>query len=418
MSVDRDLPPTCRVAVVGGGAAGFFAAIACAGAGGGPVVLLEKSSQLLAKVKISGGGRCNVTHACFDPATLVTRYPRGGRELRGPFHHFQPVDTVEWFESRGVKLKTEADGRMFPVTDRSQTIIQCLLDAASASGVEIFTRTGLVGGERFAPGFRLTLDGNRTLQADKLILASGGPRAATGGPAVAAALGHTLSEPVPSLFTFHVEDERLKGLAGLSVETARVQVLGAGFDETGPVLITHWGLSGPAILRLSAWGARWMHGCDYDFTIRINWCGEKSRDEILKRLRAMKDTDTKKLVAGDPALAIPARLWERLAVAAGIPAGTRWAHVPREGLLALADQLTAGEFHVRGKSMNKEEFVTCGGVNLREVDFRTMESRRCPGLYFAGEILDIDGITGGYNFQSAWTTGWIAGHAAAARSSG
>ncbi len=418
MSAERDLPPACRVAVVGGGAAGFFSAIACAGAGGGPVVLLEKSSQLLAKVKISGGGRCNVTHACFDPATLVTRYPRGGRELRGPFHHFQPIDTVEWFESRGVKLKTEADGRMFPLTDRSDTIIQCLLDAASASGVEIFTRTGLVGGERIAPGFRLTLDGNRTLQADKLILASGGPRLATGGPAVAAALGHTLSAPVPSLFTFHVEDERLRGLAGLSVEAARVQVVGAGFDETGPVLITHWGLSGPAILRLSAWGARWLHERHYDFAIRLNWGGDLSRDDVLHRLRAMKETDAKKLVAGDPALAIPARLWERLAVAAGIPGGTRWAHVSREALLALGEQLTAGEFHVRGKSMNKEEFVTCGGVNLREVDFRTMESRRCPGLYFAGEILDIDGITGGYNFQSAWTSGWIAGRAAAARSSG
>ena len=401
------------MAVVGGGAAGFFSAIACAEADGGPVVLLEKSSQLLAKVRISGGGRCNVTHACFDPATLVMRYPRGGRELRGPFHHFQPVDTVEWFESRGVKLKTETDGRMFPITDRSETIIRCLLDAASASGVEIFTRTGLVGGERSATGFRLTLDGSRTLQAGKLILASGGPRLASGGPAVAAALGHTLSEPVPSLFTFHVEDERLKGLAGLSVETARVQVVGAGFDQTGPVLITHWGVSGPAILRLSAWGARWMHERDYDFTIRINWGGDVSRDDVLQRLRALKETDAKKLVAGDPAFAIPGRLWERLARAAGIKAETRWAHVPREALLVFAEQLTAGEFHVRGKSMNKEEFVTCGGVNLREVDFRTMESRRCLGLYFAGEILDIDGITGGYNFQSAWTTGWIAGRAAA-----
>ncbi len=413
MSSERDLPLTCRVAVIGGGAAGFFAAIACAEAAGGPVVLLEKSSQLLAKVKISGGGRCNVTHACFDPAVLVTRYPRGGRELRGPLHQFQPTDTIAWFEERGVKLKTEADGRMFPITNRSDTIIQCLMDAASASGVEIFTRTGVVGASRSDAGFHLMLDGNRSLEADRLILATGGPRAATGGPAVAAALGHTLSEPVPSLFTFHIEDERLAGLSGVAVEQARARVVEAELDETGPVLITHWGLSGPAILRLSAWGARWMHERDYDFSVRINWVGSKTRDEVLGELRAMKEAKAKKLVAGDPAFAIPARLWERLALAAGIPAETRWAHVPRESLLAFAEQLTAGNFQVRGKSMNKEEFVTCGGVNLREVDFRTMESRRCPGLYFAGEILNIDGITGGYNFQSAWTTGWIAGRATA-----
>ena len=417
MSTDRDLPSTCRVAVVGGGAAGFFAAIACAEADGGPVVLLEKSSQLLAKVKISGGGRCNVTHACFDPGVLVTCYPRGGRELRGPLHHFQPTDTIAWFEARGVKLKTEADGRMFPITDRSETIIQCLMDAASASGAEIFTRTGLIRADRSAAGFRLALDGNRTLDADHIILATGGPRATTGGPGVAAALGHTLSEPVPSLFTFHIEDERLKGLAGVAVERVRARVVDAAFDETGPVLITHWGVSGPAILRLSAWGARWMHKRDYNFSIRVNWVGAQTRDDVMRDLRTMKETTAKKLVAGDPAFAIPARLWERLALAAGIRAETRWAHVEREALLAFAEQLTAGEFQVRGKSMNKEEFVTCGGVNLREVDFRTMESQRCPGLYFAGEILDIDGITGGYNFQSAWTTGWIAGHAAAAKAS-
>lgn len=413
MPADRDLPSTCRVAVIGGGAAGFFAAIACAEQGGGPVVLLEKSSQLLAKVKISGGGRCNVTHACFDPAMLVTCYPRGGRELRGPLHHFQPTDTIDWFESRGVKLKTEPDGRMFPITNRSETIIQCLMNAASGSGVEICTRTGVISAERSPSGFRLALDGNLSFEADKLIVATGGPRTATGGPAVAAALGHTLSEPVPSLFTFHVEDDRLKGLAGLAVESARARIVDADLDETGPVLVTHWGLSGPAILRLSAWGARALHERNYEFSVRINWCGAKSPDEVRQVLRAMKERDAKKLVAGDAAFAIPARLWERLVHAAGITAEGRWAHVSREALLALADQLTAADFHVRGKSMNKEEFVTCGGVNLREVDFRTMESRLCPGLYFAGEILDIDGITGGYNFQSAWTTGWLAGRAAA-----
>ena len=416
MGAEREIPASCRVAVIGGGAAGFFAAIACAESGGGPVVLLEKSPLLLAKVKISGGGRCNVTHACFDPAMLVTRYPRGSRELRGPLHHFQPRDTIAWFESRGVKLKTEADGRMFPVTDQSDTIVRCLTDTAGAAGIEVFTRHGLAGAEKTGTGFRLLLDGGHFLDCEKLILATGGARVTGGAPAVAAHLGHTLSEPVPSLFTFHIEDERLRGLAGLSVDAARVRVTKAALDETGPVLVTHWGLSGPAILRLSAWGARWMHGHKYDFTLRVNWCGALSRDDVVERLRTVKDADAKKLVAGDAAFGIPARLWERLAQAAGVTPETRWSNLRRDQLLALAGQLTAGEFHVHGKSMNKEEFVTCGGVSLREIDFRTMQSTRCPSLFLAGEVLDIDGITGGYNFQAAWTTGWIAGHAAAVRS--
>jgi predicted Rossmann fold flavoprotein len=415
MSAEPTLPAQCRVAVIGGGAAGFFAAIACAEAGGGPVVLLEKSSMLLAKVKISGGGRCNVTQACFDPAVLVTRYPRGGRELRGPLHQFQPSDTIEWFESRGVRLKTEPDGRVFPITDRSETIVQCLMEAASTAGVTIVRQAGVDGAARVDGRFRLSVVGARTMECEKLIVSTGGARTKQGGPSIAAAFGHTLTDPVPSLFTFHIEDPRLQGLAGLSVEAARVRVPGAALDETGPVLITHWGLSGPAILRLSAWGARWMHGQNFEFVLRINWCGSVGLDGVLAHLRKIKETDAKKLVGGDPQFAIPARLWERLVEAAAIPADTRWAHLRREQFLALGEQLTAGEFAVRGKSMNKEEFVTCGGVTLREVDFRTMASRRCEGLYFAGEVLDIDGITGGYNFQAAWSTGWIAGRAAAAR---
>jgi predicted Rossmann fold flavoprotein len=414
MSTESALPAHCRVAVIGGGAAGFFAAIACAETGGGPVVLLEKSSMLLAKVKISGGGRCNVTHACFDPAVLVTRYPRGGRELRGPLHHFQPADTIEWFESRGVRLKTEADGRMFPITDRSETVVQCLMESALAAGVEIIRQAGVESATRVEGRFRLAVAGGRTMECDRLIVSSGGARTKQGGPSVAAEFGHTLIDPVPSLFTFHIEDPRLRGLAGLSVESARARVPDAALAETGPVLITHWGLSGPAILRLSAWGARWMHERNYEFVLRLNWCGELERAGVLARLRQVKEADAKRLVGGDPQFSIPARLWERLVTDAGIPAEMRWAHVKREQFLELAEQLTAGEFSVRGKSMNKEEFVTCGGVSLREIDFRTMASRRCPGLYFAGEVLDIDGITGGYNFQSAWTTGWIAGHAAAA----
>ncbi len=272
---------------------------------------------------------------------------------------------------------------------------------------------GVESAARVDGRFRLSIAGERTMVCDKLIVTTGGARAKLGGPSIAAEFGHTLMDPVPSLFTFHVDDPRLQGLAGLSVEAARVRVPGAALDETGPVLITHWGLSGPAILRLSAWGARWMHEQNYEFVLRINWCGATGRDGVLAQLRRIKDADAKRLVGGDPQFSIPARLWERFVEAAGIPAETRWAHLKREQFLALADQLTAGEFAVRGKSMNKEEFVTCGGVSLREIDFRTMESRRCAGLYFAGEVLDIDGITGGYNFQSAWTTGWIAGRAAA-----
>ena len=413
MPDESPVPTSTRVVVAGGGAAGFFAAIACAEAGGGPVVLLEKSPTLLAKVRISGGGRCNVTQACFDPAVLVTRFPRGGRELRGPLHRFQPRDTMAWFESRGVTLKTEFDGRVFPVTDRSETIIDCLIGAATAANVQVIRHAGVENSTRIIERFLVRITGGRSLECDKLIVATGGTRGTQGGPAIAASFGHTLVDPVPSLFTFHIDDARLRDLAGLSVDNARVRVSEAKLEEIGPVLITHWGLSGPAILRLSAWGARWMYAQNYEFTLRVNWCSESGRDAIQMQLQASKETNAKRLVCGDAQFNIPVRLWERLSSAAGVSGETRWAHLKREQMLALADQLTASEFAVRGKSMNKEEFVTAGGVTLREVDFRTMESRRCAGLYFAGEVLNIDGITGGYNFQSAWTTGWIAGRAAA-----
>jgi predicted Rossmann fold flavoprotein len=304
---------------------------------------------------------------------------------------------------------------MFPITDRSETIIECLTKAAASAGVEIFRHAGVESATYVDGGFRLAVAGDRIMECEKLIVTTGGTRSKQGGPSIAAGFGHTLIDPVPSLFTFHIEDARLRGLAGLSVESARARVAGANLDETGPILITHWGLSGPVILRLSAWGARWMHGQNYEFVLHVNWGGGIDRDGALARLRTIREADAKRLVGGDPQFSVPARLWERLVEAGGIPAETRWAHVKRDQFLALADQLTAGEFHVRGKSMNKEEFVTSGGVSLREIDFRTMQSRKCDGLYFAGEVLDIDGITGGYNFQSAWTTGWIAGHAAAAK---
>lgn len=408
-------PDRCRVAVVGGGAAGFFAAIACAEAGGGPVVLLEKSSTVLTKVRISGGGRCNVTHACFDPAQLVARYPRGGRELRGAFARFQPRDTVAWFAERSVPLKTEADGRMFPVTDRSETIVECLLGAARRAGVQLRTRSGVERAERVADDFRLSLEDGSVLTCERLILTTGSPRRDTGGAALAASFGHRIEDPVPSLFTFTVRDPRLTGLAGVAVPLARVRVPETSLDETGPVLITHWGLSGPAILRSSAWGARVLAELEYRFTARLGWLGPIGRDEALGRLREQREREGRRLVFGAGLPEIPARLWERLAGAAGIGGELRWSASTREQLQALAIQLTACDFAVTGKSLNKDEFVTCGGVTLKEVDFRRLESRLQPGLFFAGELLDIDGITGGFNFQAAWTGGWLAGRATAER---
>lgn len=406
-----------QILVAGAGAAGFFAATACAEADPeARVSLHEATAHPLAKVKVSGGGRCNVTHACFDPRELAKHFPRGSRELIGPFHRFGPSETVAWFKDRGVELKTEADGRMFPVTDDSATIIECLTRAASGAGVRIFLRSGIsavLPVSEGAPGrFEVTLsDGTRT-RADRVLIATGGGRSSAGF-SVAAALGHTIVPPVPSLFTFHVDDPRLKGLEGVCAAAASVR--GLGVHETGPVLVTHWGLSGPAILKLSAWGARELHEAGYRFTLAVNWAHPRSAERAASELESDRDAHPRRQVSTANPFGLPSRLWERLVSAAAIAAGTPWAAVSKERLRALVLQATASEFAVTGKSMNKEEFVTCGGVRLDEVDMATMESRRCPGLYFAGEVLDIDGITGGYNFQSAWTTGWQAGRAMAGK---
>ncbi len=405
------------IIVVGGGAAGFFAAITCAEAlqGHGTVIVLERGPQFLQKVKISGGGRCNVTHSCFEPKELVKRFPRGERALIGAFHRFQAADTVKWFESRGVRLKTEADGRMFPTTDQSQTIIECLMKSASAAGVKLIANCGVERAERLAEvGFRLTLANGEKLDCTALLLATGGCRAAAAG-SLATSLGHTLEPPVPSLFTFHISDKRLEGLSGLSVERATVSVPGTKLKETGPLLITHWGLSGPAILRLSAWGARELHERNYHHALHVNWLPGETFESVVALGQRQRELTGAKRVVNAPLGGLPARLWERFVAAAGISAPVQWAGLDRARLHALARQLTESEFAVTGKSLNKDEFVTCGGVRLAEVDFKTMESRVCPGLYFAGELLDIDGITGGFNFQAAWTTGWIAGNAMAER---
>ena len=437
-----------RVIVVGGGAAGFFAAITCAEAApDAEVTVLERGPQFLSKVRISGGGRCNVTHACFDARELTACYPRGGRALLAPFKNFQAGDTVAWFESRGVKLKTEADGRMFPVSNSSETIMDCLMNAARAAGVKLRLNCGvervtrLPGGEyeveleRRAPsrhepvptfagqnaeavlGAPSAAEGesfSEKLVCDRLLLATGGCRAAVAGQ-LAVSLGHTLEAPVPSLFTFRIESPWLRSLAGISVGSVEASVAGARLRERGALLVTHWGLSGPAILRLSAWGARALHGFNYQFPLQVNWLPQFHVDAIAAELKSRQAAQPARLVVNVPVTPLPSRLWEQLVLAAGIARDTRWAALSCAAQHQLVQQLIRTVFPVTGKSLNQDEFVTCGGVRLGEVNFKTMESKVCPGLYFAGELLDIDGITGGYNFQAAWTTGWIAGRAMAAK---
>ncbi len=423
-----------QVIIVGGGAAGYFAAIACAEANPAcAVTIYEATAHPLAKVRVSGGGRCNVTHACFEPRELVKRYPRGSRELLGAFHRWQPRDTVAWFEKRGVTLKTESDGRMFPVTDDSQTIVDCLQTAAAKAGVTVVLNTGVkevakIG--RVAPNgpganhgssdalprtretFTLTLTNGEIVTCDRLLLATGGNKT-NAGFEFARQLGHAIEPPVPSLFTFHVKDPRLQDLSGVSVERAVTAVRGTSLKESGPLLITHWGLSGPAVLKLSAWGARVLHDCDYAFTLLVNWAPEFTSATLQSALGNARAANPKKQVGTWCPVGLPLRLWEKLLVAAGLPTTTLWTTVSGVALRKLAEQIGAAEFLVTGKSTFKEEFVTCGGVRLSEVDFKIFGSRLVPGLYFAGEVLDIDGITGGFNFQAAWTGGHLAGLAMA-----
>jgi predicted Rossmann fold flavoprotein len=401
-----------RIVIVGGGAAGFFAGLACAEAqSGAEIFILEKTSQFLSKVKISGGGRCNVTHADFDAREFSKRFPRGERALISAFGKFQASDTVAWFESRGVKLKIESDGRMFPTTDSSQTIIDCLLNAAQKAGIKLKANCGVENVVRKSgEGFELKISTGEILSCDKLLLAIGGCRTPALGQ-LAVSLGHSLEPPVPSLFTFHVEIPWLRQLAGISVENVEASVPGTKLRERGALLLTHWGLSGPAILRLSAWGARVLHEKNYQFKLQINWLPHLSEEKLAAEFQARRKSQPAKLIVNFPIAPLPARLWEQLVLASGIARDTRWAALSGAAQHKFVQQLLRSEFPVTGKSLNKDEFVTCGGVKLGEVNFKTMESRICPGLFFAGEVLDIDGITGGFNFQAAWTTGWIAGNA-------
>ena len=442
-----------RVVVIGGGAAGFFGAIA--GAKSHPhtqVTLLEATREPLTKVRISGGGRCNVTHACFDPARLVQNYPRGGKALLSAFSRFQSKDTIAWFSHQGVKLKTEPDGRMFPNTNTSETIVDCLSQAADEAGVEIRTNAAVVSVstvKRATPGvietvselsvgttsgvvemglsqsvgtklllppaqekedtFEVVLKSGEVLQCDRLLLATG---SSPMGYQIAKSLGHQIEPPVPSLFTFNILDQQLRDLAGVSANSVQLRLSvdnKTKLEQTGPLLITHWGLSGPAVLKLSAWGARVLHDSRYQATLTINWLPEFNQDIIRQKLLAVKTEHAKKAIALHRGVDLPHRLWQYLVARAGINQADRWAVISNKTLNQLIQEISQGQYQIQGKGTFKEEFVTCGGVKLQQVNFKTMESRLVPGLYFAGEILDIDGITGGFNFQSAWTTAYLAG---------
>ena len=392
-----------EIIVVGGGAAGFFTAINIVE--NNPkhkVAILERGKDVLSKVRVSGGGRCNVTHACFIPNDLVKFYPRGEKELKGPFHQFCSGDTIEWFEKHGVELKIEDDGRMFPVTDSSQTIIDCFLNAAKKLGIDILTSQSVQ--EIFKGENYWKVETNQqSFKCQKLVMTTGSnPKIWE----IMESLGHTVVSPVPSLFTFNIKDNRIRDLMGVSAQ-ASVKVKNSKLKASGPLLITHWGMSGPGILRLSAWGARELFDKKYQFILQVNWLNDLDFETVLDDLKAIKEENAKKLVSKFCPFEFPKRLWESLLMASQISHETKWADVSKKQLTNLVDQLTNGQFQVNGKSTFKEEFVTAGGIDLKEINFKTMESRLHENLYFAGEIINIDAITGGFNFQNAWTGGFI-----------
>ncbi len=404
-----------RIAVIGGGPAGIFGAISAVTQNPSAIIVVfEATDKPLYKVGISGGGRCNVTHHCFDQAELVKNYPRGFKELRGPFSRFQPRDTVAWFAKHGVRLKAEDDGRMFPTTDKSSTIVDCLMEAARQSGIRIRLGTRVkrikrLAGEAHTSEFEIELRDKIPKRFDRVLLATGG---IDQGHRLAKDLGHNIVAGVPSLFTFNIKDPRLDGLAGTSFQNVKLALATGGGknpEETGPLLITHWGLSGPAVLKLSAKEARRLHELRYHAELIIDFLPELSSDEAYQTILEYKDKNGKKHVHLWSPFVIPKKYWSRIVDHSGIAGETVWADLTKEAMRSIASELTGGKFAVTGKGEFKDEFVTCGGVDLKEVDFRSMQSKLCPGLYFAGEVLDIDGITGGFNFQNAWTTGWIAG---------
>ena len=398
------------IGIIGGGAAGFFGAVSAAEKNPEyDITIFEKSPKLLSKVRISGGGRCNVTNSVFELKELVSKYPRGNKELYSVFSRFGTRDTVEWFESRGVKLKTEEDGRIFPASDDSASIVNCLLSEAEKYGVKILTSTGLVSIEKTDVGFTCKTTGRPEYNFDKLLVACGGFNDIKGYDFLAN-LGHTIQKPVPSLFTFNSPYKIFDELEGLSVNDAHIKVEGTKLKEKGPLLITHAGLSGPAVLKLSARGARELHEIDYNFILSINWVSGDNYEKVKLRLKTLREKEGIAKISKRGYFKIPQRLWERLIAVSGVDFEKKWNEISNKDIDKISLSLTDTRLPVKEKSTFKEEFVTCGGISLKEVNFKTMESRVCPGLYFAGEVLDIDGITGGFNFQSAWSTAWIFGN--------
>lgn len=401
-----------KLVVIGGGAAGFFCAVNAARMNPAlEVIILEKSSKLLSKVRISGGGRCNTTHACFEIAEMIKRYPRGANFVKKTFHQFFTNDTIQWFEERGVKLKAEADGRMFPVTDSSQTIIDCLLreadkyDVKVRMNVEVKKINAQSGPERNRMDVQCS-NGDR-IDADFVCVASGGyPKSSMFE--WLEELGHSIEDPVPSLFTFNMPHHPITKLMGVSVENARVKIVNTKLEQEGPLLVTHWGLSGPAVLKLSAWGARQLAVSNWQFDLQVNWLKGFNEQQLAEKFLSLRfELASQKMVYRNP-FGLPQRLWEFLLEQTGVTIEKRWADLPAKEQNKLIRNLNASEFSIKGKTTFKEEFVTAGGIRLNEVNANTMMSKKVANLFFAGEILDVDGITGGYNFQHAWTSGFIA----------
>ena len=398
-----------KCAIIGGGAAGFFSAVTLAQKNpDADISIYDSSKQFLRKVKISGGGRCNVTHSCFEPKELALHYPRGEKELKGAFYTWQPRDTVDWFEERGVQIKTEDDGRMFPVSDNSQSIIDCLHRQVIKNGVVLCEGIGVKSLLHEEEQFTLGFSNGMSKRFDRVCVATGSMKSSSLTTSLEK-LGHSIEPLAPSLFAFDITDERLKELAGISLENVSVRVKSNGKSQTGPILITHRGLSGPAILKLSAWEARQLNESDYQFEIELNWLGVRTESDLQTLFARMRNQKGQQLLKTKLFEELPRRLWEKILSSVKIEGTLQWAQLPKKLEAQLIKELITATFQVRGKTMNKEEFVTCGGIRLKEVNFKKMESRVIPHLYFAGECLDYDGITGGFNFQGAWTTGYIAG---------
>lgn len=398
-----------KVAVIGGGAAGFFAALSVKEHHPDhEVILFEKTSKVLSKVKVSGGGRCNVTHACSDIATLCEAYPRGGKKLKSLFYQFNTTDTIAWFESRGVAIKTEKDGRMFPVSDQSQNIIDCLVTEMTRLKVALQLGHSITKMKQEDQHWKLQFADSESQNFDAVIIATGGSPKLKGFDWLSH-LGHSIVPPIPSLFTFNMPSEPIKELKGLVVENARVKIKGTKIQTQGPLLITHWGMSGPAILKASSFGARELSERDYNFEIQINWVDETNTELLFEQLQKFSQMYPQKGIGNQKAFALPNRLWCFLLEKAAIPTDRKWIEVGKKKFRQLAALLTQDNYQVAGKTTFKEEFVTCGGVNLSEIDLKTMQSKKLSNLYFAGEVIDVDAITGGYNFQAAWSGGYCAG---------